>query len=252
MTKKPYVLSIAGYDPSAGAGVLSDVKTFEAIGVYGLAIATCITYQNDSEFGGVHWLSKKKIKNQLYLLLPAYDIKYVKIGLIRNTALLSEIIELLISFKKDIQIVWDPVGKASAGFSFHRKLSEKNLHHIYNSIEFITPNYDEIEMLTQETDRKKGAAAIAKYCNVFLKGGHSEASPGTDHIWLKRKPYTLPPQSVSKFGKHGTGCVLSSALAAYLALGKTPLKACRLAKDYTLDFINSNESNLGYHISHKK
>lgn len=73
MTKsRPYVLSIAGYDPCGGAGVLADIKTFENIGVCGLAVTTCITYQNDNKFEGVHWLSKKKIKNQLYPLLDAY------------------------------------------------------------------------------------------------------------------------------------------------------------------------------------
>ena len=82
--KRPYVLSIAGYDASAGAGVLADVKTFESIGVYGVAVTTCITYQNDNKFAGVHWLSKKKIKNQLYPILEAYKIEYVKIGLIEN------------------------------------------------------------------------------------------------------------------------------------------------------------------------
>ena len=88
--RRPYTLSIAGYDPSGGAGVLADIKTFESIGVYGFATTTCITYQNDKQFEGINWLSKKKIKNQLYPILNKYEIDHVKIGLIKNLEILSE------------------------------------------------------------------------------------------------------------------------------------------------------------------
>ena len=121
---RPYVLSIAGYDPCGGAGVLADIKTFETIGVYGLAVTTGITYQNDHKFAGVHWLSKKKIKNQLYPLLEAYKVEYVKIGLIESLEVQSEVIELLLGYNNDIKIIWDPILKASAGFSFHKKISK--------------------------------------------------------------------------------------------------------------------------------
>lgn len=248
MTKsRPYVLSIAGYDPCCGAGVLADVKTFETIGVYGLAVTTCITYQNDSTFQGVHWLSKKKIKNQLYPILDAYKIDYVKIGLIENLEVLSEIIQLLETYNASIKIIWDPILKASAGFKFHKKISKRLIKYIFESVEFVTPNWNEVELLSNEKDIIIGAEKIANYCNVYLKGGHNVETPATDMVWINKKLDILHPKAVTELSKHGTGCVLSSALTAYLALGNSKHKACELAKEYTYQFLISNESNLGYH-----
>lgn len=246
--QRPYILSIAGFDPSGGAGVLADVKTSESIGVYGLAVTTCITYQNDTEFDGVHWLSKKKIKKQLYPVLKAYKIQYVKIGLIENLETLSEIIELLLSYNKQIKIIWDPILRASAGFDFHKKIDEKLVTHIFESIQFVTPNWHEVRLLANEKDVVIGAEKIAQKCNVYLKGGHNIETPATDMIWLNKKLDILHPESVTELTKHGTGCVLSSALAAYLALGHPLHKACELAKAYTFKFLISNETNVGYHV----
>lgn len=248
MTKpRPYVLSIAGYDPCGGAGVLADIKTFEQTGVYGFAVTTCITYQNDKKFDGVHWLSKKKIKNQLYPILDSYKIQYVKIGLIENLEVLSEIIELLLGYNNNIKIVWDPIISASAGFTFHKKLSRKYLQHIFQAIDIITPNWKEVQVLTGEEDVVKGAEQLATYCNVYLKGGHNIEIPATDMLWLNKKIDILHPKEISELDKHGTGCVLSSALTAYLALGNPMHKSCELAKEYTFQFLISNETNLGYH-----
>ncbi|MBP8192249.1 MAG: hydroxymethylpyrimidine/phosphomethylpyrimidine kinase [Chitinophagales bacterium] len=244
---RPYVLSIAGYDPCGGAGVLADIKTFETIGVYGLAVTTGITYQNDHKFAGVHWLSKKKIKNQLYPLLEAYKVEYVKIGLIESLEVQSEVIELLLGYNNDIKIIWDPILKASAGFSFHKKISKKYLKHIIDSAAWITPNWEEVQSLTGESDAVKGAEQLAAHCNVYLKGGHNVETPATDMIWINRKLDILHPAKISELEKHGTGCVLSSAIAAYMALGNSQHKSCELAKEYTYQFLISNETNLGYH-----
>ena len=244
---RPYVLSIAGYDPCGGAGVLADVKTFESLGVYGLAVTTCITYQHDTKFAGVHWLSKKKIKNQLYPILEAYNVAFVKIGLVENLEVLSEIIELLLGYNKEIKIIWDPILKASVGFSFHKKISKKYLKHIVDSISWITPNWEEVQLLTSEKDAIKAAEQLAAHCNVYLKGGHNVETPATDMIWINKKLDILHPSEISELEKHGTGCVLSSAIAAYMALGNSQHKSCELAKEYTYRFLISNKTNLGYH-----
>ena len=250
MTKlRPYALSIAGYDPSGGAGVLADVKTFEQIGVYGFAVTTCITYQNDHTFEGVHWLSIKKIKKQLYPLLESYRIKYVKIGLMENFIVLNEIIELLMAYNPDIVIVWDPILRASAGFDFHKKFSRKRLQYIFERVTLITPNWKEIQALSGEKDEVKGAQNIAACCDVYLKGGHNIETPATDMLWIGKRLDILHPAGISDRNKHGTGCVLSSAITAYLALGKGMHTSCVMAKNYTYQFIESNPSNLGYHSS---
>src|SRR4051812_8564103 len=88
-------LSIAGFDPSAGAGVLADVKTFEGNGVYGLGVVSALTWQNDKEFDKVEWIEVSKITSQIEVLLRRFDIKYVKIGLIENLMVLQEVVTFL-------------------------------------------------------------------------------------------------------------------------------------------------------------
>ncbi len=198
---------------------------------------------------GFHWLTKMKIKKQLYPILNTYKIDYVKIGLIQNVEILLEIIELLQTVNTEIKIIWDPILKASAGFDFHKKIPKKVLKSIFTSLSWITPNWNEISILSDEQDAVVGAEKIAKKCNVYLKGGHNIETPATDMIWINKKLDILHPSMITTLSKHGTGCVLSSALASYLALGNPMHKACELAKEYTYQFLVSNPSHLGYHIT---
>src|SRR5580700_49814 len=92
---RPYVLSIAGLDPSAGAGILADIKTFENNGVYGLGVVSALTWQNDVEFEKIEWLDCYKIIQQVGILLRRFDIKYIKIGLVENMNVLHQIIGFL-------------------------------------------------------------------------------------------------------------------------------------------------------------
>ncbi|HRB19866.1 MAG TPA: bifunctional hydroxymethylpyrimidine kinase/phosphomethylpyrimidine kinase [Chitinophagales bacterium] len=160
---------------------------------------------------------------------------------------LSEIIQLLESYNSNIKIIWDPILRASAGFDFHKKIPRKLAKHILKSIEFITPNWNEVQLLANEKDVIQGAEKMAEWCHVYLKGGHNIETPATDMIWLNQQLDILHPKDVTELGKHGTGCVLSSALTAYLALGYPLHQACELAKEYTFHFLISNETNLGYH-----
>lgn len=250
MTKlKPYVLSIAGYDPCGGSGILADIKTFEQTGTYGIAAATCIAFQNDKTIEGLHWLSSDKIIQQLQPLLNTYKIDYVKIGLIKSLEVLNEIVEHLLNYNKNICIVWDPILKTDEGFVFHKKLNKKFLQKILQSIHWIMPNWDEVTQLTGEKDAIKGAEVLSKSCNVYLKGGHNIEVPATDIILINKKMDILHPAEISKLVKHGTGCVLSSALTSYMAIGMSQHKACEAAKEYTYRFIVSNETNLGYHFT---
>ena len=245
--KRPTVLSIAGYDASAGAGVLADVKTFESIGIYGFAATTCITYQNENKFGDVKWLSVKQIKNQIYLILELHKIEFVKISLIENFKTLISIIELLKAHNPHIKIIWDPILRASAGFDFHKKISKKDLKYILKNCYLITPNWNEIQPLANEKDVVRGAEKLAKYCAVFLKGGHNIETPATDILFIENDIEIFHPTKITELEKHGSGCVLSSAITAYLVLGNDIKKSCLLAKEYTYNFLVSNESKLGYH-----
>lgn len=245
--KRPTVLTIAGFDPSAGAGVLADVKTFENIGLYGFAVTTSITYQNENKFGDVKWLSLKQIKNQIYPIIELHKIDFVKIGLIENFKTLCALIELLKAHNPSIKIIWDPILRASAGFNFHKKIAKKDLKYILKNIFLITPNWKEIQPLSNEKDPIIGAEKIAETCAIFLKGGHNIETPATDILFIEDSIEIFHPKHITELEKHGTGCVLSSAITGYLALGNNLHVACELAKEYTYNFLVSNNTKLGYH-----
>ncbi len=119
---RPYALSIAGFDPSAGAGVLADIKTFETNGVYGLGVVSALTWQNDVEFEKIEWMDCYKIIQQVSILLLRFDIKYIKIGLVESMNVLHQLIGFLKARIKYPVIIFDPVMKASAGFVFHQSV----------------------------------------------------------------------------------------------------------------------------------
>lgn len=245
---RPTVLSIAGFDPSAGAGVLADIKTFENLDVYGFAVCTSITYQNENKFDGVKWLSIKQIKNQIYPIIENHKIEFVKIGLIENFKTLVSVIELLKAHNSDVKIIWDPILRASAGFDFHQKIPKKYLKYILKNIFLITPNWQEIQPLSNEKDAIIGAEKLAHHCVVYLKGGHNIETPATDILLIEDSIEVFHPKQITELEKHGTGCVLSSAIAAYLASGIPLFNACEMAKEYTYSFLTSNASKLGYHV----
>src|SRR5438552_190681 len=118
-TARPYVLSIAGFDPSGGAGILADVKTLEANKVYGLGTISSNTIQNDEECKIVDWMPVEKIIEQINILKKRFEFKYIKIGLIQNLEILMKVIDHCQLPTANCEVIWDPILKASAGFEFH-------------------------------------------------------------------------------------------------------------------------------------
>jgi hydroxymethylpyrimidine/phosphomethylpyrimidine kinase len=241
------VLSIAGYDPSAGAGVLADIKTVEQIGVYGCAVNTAITYQNDIDFKGIDWLTINQIRKQFDVLAERFRFEYVKVGLVQSFEVLQQIVLFLTKYDAGIKIIWDPILKASAGFRFH-ELDEivdftKLLEHIY----LVTPNHDEIKELTGLKDAEAAAKYLSQYTNVLLKGGHS-TEHANDLLYIGNGTVIMESERLpEQYSKHGSGCVLSAAITAYLQTGLTLENACLKAKEYTAAFLKSNEGLTGFH-----
>lgn len=235
--ERPYCLSIAGLDPCGGAGVLADVKTFEQLKVLGLGVVSAITYQNDAVFSGVEWYSIDLIEKQL-IPLKKYRVVCAKIGLIENFEVLNQVLDLLHDFFPAIKIVWDPVLKASAGFRFHadRAIAEQTLKKLY----LITPNSHEYEQLKLQSNLS---------CHILLKGGHREEK-GLDTLFYTNGKTVAVNGDVFQedTSKHGTGCVLSSAISSYLALENNLDEACKKGKEYVERFMLSNKTNLGYHV----
>jgi hydroxymethylpyrimidine/phosphomethylpyrimidine kinase len=244
--ERPYVLTIGGNDPSAGAGILADIKTFEQCGVYGLGVVSAITYQDDRHFEKVEWMSAEQILGQLKVLQRRFEINWIKIGLVESPEFLLLLLEEL---TKDpgLKIIWDPVLRSSTGFTFHREIELALLHNIARKLWLITPNIPEALALGSDT-AEKNAEQLSRFCNVYLKGGHSDENPGTDFLFQHAGAKTAICSDSGKLNsKHGSGCVFSSALLAALAKGDEPGSACRQAKAYTEDFLKSNSSLLGYH-----
>jgi len=254
---RPTVLTIAGYDPSGGAGLLADIKTFESNKAYGIGVVSALTWQNESEFERVEWISVEKIISQIEILLRKSKVEYVKIGLIENVKTLTSIVQYLKSYNPKIRIVWDPILKASAGFDFHQNSDLKAWQDLLSNLYLITPNWQEITWLSGGKEGLDGAKELAQHCHVFLKGGHNSEKLGYDYLVVSRQSLvisnqterttTFKPKAKDVTPKHGSGCVLSSALTAFLARGFKDQKACLLAKEYVTRFLLSNPTLLGFH-----
>ena len=242
------VLSIAGFDPSGGAGILADAKVFEKHKVYGLGVISANTIQNDVSFQSIEWIPLTTMKQQLNILCDRYAIEYIKIGLIENTDTFIQLLAYLKTKIKEPKIIWDPILRASAGFEFHKTIDPNTLADICKELFLITPNVPEAIALGLDSDPHTNAKALSQYCHVFLKGGHALIKNGYDTLYLKeQKSFTFRPKSQVLFPKHGSGCVLSSALTANLALGENLHRSCLKAKRYVEKFLNSSASLNGYH-----
>ena len=246
---RPFVLSIAGFDPSGGAGLLADVKTFESLGCYGLAVNTANTIQNDKKFEACHWTSEAVIHQQLELLLESFPIEVVKVGILENLQVLNKVIDKLLYSNKNIRIIWDPVLKSSSGFSFQEPENfQENLEVVLERIFLVTPNFDELKMFYPESNMEQTIRKITGKTNLYLKGGHRMANIGLDELFTTEGEFlSFEPGRSDCSEKHGSGCVLSSALAAQLALGNSLPIAAQKAKNYIEKVLASNETLLGYH-----
>lgn len=245
--ERTYVLSIAGYDPCAGAGLLSDVKTFSASGVYGLGVCTGITFQNDIVFRGVNWTNLGDIFSQLELLLDRYPIQYVKIGLIENLEVLDQILNYLHDRNSEIKIIWDPIITSSTGFGIHKDINIDFVKFICKKIVLIIPNANEIKILTKQENIIQAAKDLSQYCHVLLKGGHLESDVSKDTLYMNEEVFNFENKRIANGEKHGSGCVLSSAVTAFLALGNSLPESCRMGKKYINQFLSSSTNLLGNH-----
>jgi hydroxymethylpyrimidine/phosphomethylpyrimidine kinase len=208
----PVVLTIAGFDPSGCAGILADIKTFESNGVYGMAVCTANTEQNVSEFKKPNWIKEDEILGQLSLLMKEVKFEFIKIGLVKNLAVLDMLVSQLIKANPIAKIIWDPVCKASAGFEFHDDFAKGELERVCKELYLVTPNLDEMRVITPGNSIDAGAKYLAQYCNVLVKGGHSISNESTDILFTKEGIQYFEAERLQGFAKRGTGCVLSAAM----------------------------------------
>ena len=245
---RPIVLTIAGFDPSGGAGILADIKTFEQHKLYGLGINTAITLQTADQFMSIRWEAEAVILQSVETMLQHYNISAVKIGIVENGSRLKNIVQTIHQKNNAIKIIIDPVIKSTSGFGFWKEdLDRTQLAETLACCFLITPNYEEATQLLPATNAKIAAQQLAQYCAVLLKGGHNCAEPGVDFLYQQQVCTKLLPIASAVTAKHGSGCVLSAAITANLALGDELITACTKAKKYIEQFLTSNNTLLGYH-----
>ena len=243
--QRPYVISIAGLDPSGGAGLLADIKTLEQNQVYGFGVCTALTVQTDNQVLQVNWLSSAEIINQIEPLVKKFKVAACKIGIVQNWEVLLEVLQYLKTALPGLPIVLDPVLKASDGFAFQANL--KNWQTILPFLTVFTPNYEEWQQLEANHNPEESATRLSSTCAILLKGGHHPQHPGIDFLYEDGACTAIPPTLPTIYKKHGSGCVLSSAIAANLAKGYTLTESCQRAKHYTEQFLSSSPTLLGHH-----
>ena len=232
------VLTIAGSDCSGGAGIQADLKTFTAHKVYGMSVITALTAQNTLGVAAIHQVEAEFIAQQLDAVFQDIRPLAVKVGMVANADIIKTIAAKLREYQAR-QIVADPVMVATSG---SKLLSDDAVQTLLDELlplsELITPNLREAEVLWGQpisTKQQMEAAAAAIYnqvgANVLLKGGHLESCAddllynGSNFTW-----YNGP--RIANNNTHGTGCTLSAAIAANLALGHSLEESIALAKDY--------------------
>lgn len=247
---RPIVMSIAGLDPCGGAGLLADIKTFEQHKVYGLGITTAQTLQTESSFIGLRWENTENILRAVREMLGYYEVKAVKIGIVQHIRILWAIVNTIHEFDDRIKIIVDPVIRSTTAFDFWENEIEENiLYELLKKTTLITPNYIEVTQLTPCTDPKSAARKLSEYCGVLLKGGHNDTERGIDYLFINGATQKIPPCLPSIFPKHGSGCILSSSIAANLALGYDLESACVKGKHFTEKILISNPSLLGFYAT---
>ena len=257
----PKVLSIAGSDSSGGAGIQADLKTFSALGVYGATAITAITAQNTQGVNSQFALEPQMVYDQIAAVMDDIEPSVVKIGMLSNTAIVEAVAKALHDYRPSF-IVLDPVIVSSTG---HRLLSIEAQETIKEKLipiaDLLTPNIPEMKALTDSSlsslEEKKEAAQQLFNLGakaILLKGGHEEGEMKTDVLFVSQQSTDNGQQTLSMFtsetvvtnNTHGTGCTLSSAIAAFIARGLSLEDAISEAKNYVTEAIRAGaDVNIG-------
>ncbi|HKO43274.1 MAG TPA: bifunctional hydroxymethylpyrimidine kinase/phosphomethylpyrimidine kinase [Pyrinomonadaceae bacterium] len=239
MDTVPIALTIAGFDPSGGAGVLADVRTFAAFGASAVAAVTSLTFQNDREFFGAVHQTGATVRSQVESLTEQYSIACAKTGMLPTAEVVSEVARLFCDGKLPPPVV-DPVLVSSSG----KPLVEDNAvsllkNELFAVSRLVTPNIPEAETLTgleitSELLMREAAAQIRKLGAraVLIKGGHLGGDQSIDVLDDGGQVTVFRDERIQGAAIHGSGCILSAAIAAGLGKGKTLENAVADAKRF--------------------
>ena len=248
------VLSIAGSDCSAGAGIQADLKTFVANGVYGMTVITSLTAQNPQEVKMLEDVSIEMLKNQIEAIFDVMEVSAIKIGMLNSKKNGEVVYSNLLKYKAK-NIVLDPVMIATSGKSLIKDQTKDFLvNKLFKIADIITPNLDEtkeivkiilknenIENIDSIEKMKTYGKIIANFTKkwVLIKGGHLSNS-AVDILINREEIHILEGEKILSNNTHGTGCSLSSAIASNLAKGYPMLEAVKKAKNFVLYSIKNS------------
>jgi hydroxymethylpyrimidine/phosphomethylpyrimidine kinase len=234
----PIALTIAGSDSSAGAGIQADLKTFAAFGVYGASVITALTAQNTTGVSGIHVVPAEFVTAQLDAVFGDLDVNAVKIGMVAQLATIDAIVAGLKRWSPG-HLVLDPVMVATSG---DRLLAADAVEALRTELiplaSLLTPNLPEAAALLDEeiatseaAIESQGKRLLALGCRaVLIKGGHGQGAESIDYLFGGNGVIALAAPRIATQNTHGTGCSLSSAIAAGLAKGDEMETAVRNAK----------------------
>lgn len=231
-------LTIAGSDCSGGAGIQADLKTFSAMGVFGMSVIVSVVAENTFRVIDIQDITPDMIAKQMDAVFEDIFPDAVKIGMLSSPECMQAVADKLEEYKPG-NIIIDPVMYAKNGAPLMQPNAEKALiKTILPLADVLTPNIPEAQVITglaieNQDDMKKAAQMIYDMgCkNVIVKGGHAEGD-ATDILFDGRDYYFFKSERIDTKNTHGTGCTYSSAIAAQLALGHDIKKAVENAKDY--------------------
>jgi hydroxymethylpyrimidine/phosphomethylpyrimidine kinase len=223
----PIALTIAGSDSSAGAGIQADLKTFSALGVYGLSAITCVVAEIPGKVSGIEPIRVEMVRQQIEVLAKHFPIAAMKTGLLCSTAIISAVAGSIIDLGRKISLVVDPVITATGGDPLlEPDAIETYQRELFPIASLITPNLDEAGQLLgttiqdRESMKRAGKELERKFRTaILLKGGHLRGDEAVDLLFANGKVIEFAAPFVRDVATHGTGCTYSAAITAGLAAG---------------------------------
>ena len=240
----PVALTIAGSDSSSGAGVQADLKTFSALGVYGLTAITCVVAETPGVVSGIEPVSAEMVREQIAVLLRSFPVAAIKTGLLFSREIVTEVARTLRAFTEKTKIsaplVIDPVMVATSGDPLLRADAIESYEcELFPLAALLTPNLGEAARLSGESIgdlaamRKAGEMLAKKYqVPVLLKGGHLAGDQAIDLLFAGDKVIEFSAPFSRGIATHGTGCTYSAAIAAGLAKNLPLEESVRRAKKF--------------------
>jgi hydroxymethylpyrimidine/phosphomethylpyrimidine kinase len=234
-------MTIAGYDPSGGAGILNDIKTFHALGVYGTAVITVLTAQNSKRVADIKQVPTDFIEKQIETVLEDIPIKFAKTGMLYSSEIVKLVSEKVV--EHDLNLVVDPVMIAGCGtmLSVDGYVESLKEYLLPNAV-LATPNTKEAEILSGVKincveEAVEAAIEIGKICNVVVTGGHLNGK----NVVFNGSIKIIEGEIVESKNTHGTGCSYSAAVTAGLARGYKLLQSIEMSGKFVKESVINGE-----------